>query len=88
MNVAFAKVLFQELVEFLLFVDGHGIDLGAEVGRGSRRKFDGVIPRLVFWKAFRLLLREDMSMFAIVGGDHFFEGFGRFGAMDLLGDLL
>lgn len=48
-HVAFSKVIRQESVEFLLFIWGHGINLGAHSFRCSWDKIDSMIPGLVGW---------------------------------------
>jgi hypothetical protein len=47
-----------------------------------------MVPGLVFGETFRLFLREDRGVVAILRGYHLLEGTGGLGLASLLGDLL
>ena len=51
-DISLSEVVFEEAVQLLLLIEGHGVDLGTHGFRGSRDDFDGVVPGLVLRKSF------------------------------------
>jgi hypothetical protein len=61
-NVTFLHVLLYELLQFLLFELGEGVDLPGYSAQGVGFEFDGMVPDSWFWEVLRSLFAEDFMV--------------------------
>ena len=54
------EVLFEEVIQLLLYDQGQGVDFGVEF-LSVRDKFNGMVPLLLLWELIKGLLSEDIS---------------------------
>jgi hypothetical protein len=67
-----------ELIESLLLIDWHRVDLCFQGFRGIGFEIDRMVPRLVFWKSVGFGFREDFYVTLVFLGDEFFKRFLNF----------
>jgi len=66
-------VIFNKLLECLLFWLGEGVNLSGECVRGIGFQLDGVVPVPFFWEPLRLFFTEDLAMPLVLFWERWFR---------------